>query len=207
MIMVRTLSAITVAMSLSTLSAVAQKSKATAPDYFPLRVGDSWTYRNTSDGSQYSLKVVSEEKQADGSVRYHVEKLAGVKILTWFSKVSGWVLMHLESYPEHEGLQAAYEPARQYLKNPLVTGSNWTWKGKDQTQTDIEETNKVFGFEKVTVPAGKFRAIKVVSQVGGGVQMTKTYWYAEGVGLIKSTTEGRGITYGSELAAYSFKKK
>lgn len=203
----RTFSAIVFAMFLASLGAAAQKSKAPAPDYFPLRVGDSWTYRNTSDGSQFSLKVVSEEKQGDGTIRYQVEKLAGVRILTWFSKVSGWVLMHLESYPEHEGLQAVYEPPKQYLKNPLVASAEWTWKGKDQTLTDVDESNKVLGFEKVSVPAGKFRAMKVVSRVGGGVQMTRTYWYAEGVGLVKSTTEGRGLTYGSELADYSFKKK
>jgi hypothetical protein len=37
--------------------------------------------------------------------------------------------------------------------------------------------------------------------------MTKRYWYAEGVGLVKSTTEAGQINYGSELVDYSFKKK
>jgi hypothetical protein len=36
--------------------------------------------------------------------------------------------------------------------------------------------------------------------------MTRTNWYAEGVGLVKSTTEGGQIKYGSELTDYSFKK-
>jgi hypothetical protein len=58
------------------------------------------------------------------------------------------------------------------------------------------------------VPAGKFRAIKVVSEVSGGaIPMTRTNWYANGVGLVKSATQGGQIKYGSELTDYSFKKK
>ena len=207
MIKTRTFPTIALTILLVTMSAAAQKSKAPVPDYFPLRVGDSWTYRSTSADTEYKLKVLSEEKQGDGTIHYLVEKLAGAKVLTLFSKASGWVLMHSERYPEHEGLEAKYEPARQYLKNPLVAGSQWGWTGKDYTQTEVEEDNQVTGLEDVTVPAGKFRAMKVVSKVAGGTPMTRTYWYADGVGLVKSKTDGGQIKYGFELADYSFKKK
>jgi hypothetical protein len=207
MIKVPALSTIALTILLATMSATAEKSKPAAGDYFPLRVGDSWIYRNTSGDGEYSLKVLSEEKQPDGSARYLVEMRSGVKIHSWYSKNSGWVLMHAERYPEHEGLEAKYEPAKQYLQNPLVAGSKWEWKGKDHTQTERTENNQVAGFETVIVPAGKFRAMKVVSQVGGAATlMTKTCWYADGVGLVKSTTEGGQIKYGWELANYSFKK-
>ena len=50
--------------------------------------------------------------------------------------------------------------------------------------------------------------MKVVTEVSGGaVPMIKTSWYADGVGLVKTTTEGGQIKYGSELTDYSFKKK
>ena len=190
------------------MSAVAQKSESPVADYFPLRVGDSWTYRSTMGSTEYSQKVLSEEKQADGTVRYLVEKVAGAKVETLFSKAGGWVLMHAERYPEHEGLKADYEPAKQYLKNPLVAGSKWDWKGKDITLTEMEEANEVAGPEDVTVPAGKFRAMKVVTKItGASTPMTRTNWYADGVGLVKSTTEAGQINYGWELKDYSFKKK
>jgi len=177
-------------------------------DFFPLRVGDSWTYRHLNGEGQHTLKVLSEEKQADGSIRYVVETQEGLTVHTWFSKANGWVLMHKERYPEHENLLADYEPARQYLQNPLIAGAKWEWNGKDSTLTDVHENNQVIGFEKITVPAGTFRAMKVESKVAGGkARMTRTYWYADGVGLIKSTTEGGQVKYGWELADYSFKKK
>lgn len=197
--------------ALTLLSAVAnvpaQKSKSAAVDYFPLRVDDSWTYRNTSDNSQYTLKVIREEKQEDGSIRFLMEMLAGVKIHRYFSKPAGWVLLHFEQYPEHQGLEAKYEPPKQYLPNPLVAGFKWKWNGKDYTQQEFAEDNQVAGFETVTVPAGKFRAMKVVSRITGASNpMTRTYWYADGVGLIKTTTEAATMKYGSELFDYSFKK-
>jgi hypothetical protein len=183
------------------------KPEKTPADYFPLRVGDSWTYRNSEEGG-YTLKVLSEEPQNDAASRFVVELSSGVKILNIFSKVEGWVLLHAERYPEHEGLEAKYDPPQQYLPNPLAVGQKWEWSGKDPTQVLFNEKNTVAGIEEVKVPAGKFRAVKVISVVSGGaIPKTKTSWYAEGVGLVKSTTEGGQIKYGSELVDYSFKKK
>jgi DUF3108-like len=192
--------------ALTAFGAKPKKPKAT-PDYFPLRVGDSWTYRNIEEGG-YTWKVLSEEPQEGGSVRYVVEVRSGVVIQNVFSKAGGWVLFHAESYPEHEGLKATYEPPKQYLPNPFVAGQKWEWTGKDPAQVEHHESSRVVGFENLTVPAGKFRAIKVVSEVSGGSSpITRTNWYADGVGLVKSTTEGGQIKYGSELADYSFKQK
>jgi hypothetical protein len=207
MIKLRMLPTIVFAILVPTLGAAAQKSKKTVPDYFPLRVGDWWTYRSSSGGTEYSQKVFSEEKQADGTIRYLMEKLAGAKVHMLFSKTGGWVLMHSESYPEHEGLEAKYEPARQYLQDPLVAHSQWGWTGEDYTKTKVTEDNRVVGFEDVAVAAGKFRAMKVVSRIRGGATITRTSWYADGVGLVKSMTDAGQIKYGFELADYSFKKK
>jgi hypothetical protein len=201
------LTGIAFAVVLSSFSVAAKKPKPAAADYFPLRVGDSWTYRNSSGDGQYSLKVLNEEKQADGSSHYEMELLAGVQVHKFFSKPGGWVLLHIERYTEHEGLEAKYEPPKQYLQNPLVPGFKWDWKGQDTAHNEVTESSQVIGFEKVSVPAGKFRAMKVVSKVtGGAAVMTKTYWYADGVGLIKTTTEAGEIKYGSELTDYSFKR-
>lgn len=204
---IRPLTTTVLALWLLTVGAAAEKPAAPAPDFFPLRVGDSWSYRSKDGDTEHTLKVLSEEKQADGTIRYLVEKLAGAKVMMVFSKSGGWVLLHSEQYTEHEGLEVKYEPAKQYLQNPLKAGTKWAWKGKDYTQTDLDENHQVADFEDITVLAGKFRAMKVVSRIVGAALMTRTTWYADGVGLIKSETEGLQIKYGWELADYSFKKK
>jgi hypothetical protein len=202
------LAALTLAALALASGAAAKKPKPAKPesDYFPLRVGDSWTYRNSEAGG-YTIKVLKEEPQPDGGVRYAVELRSEVIIQHAFSKPAGWVLLHAESYPEHEGLPATYEPPKQYLPNPPVAGQKWQWTGKDPTQMEHSEKSQVIGFETITVAAGKFRAMKITSEVtGGSIPMKKTFWYAPGVGLVKTTTEGGTIKYGSELTDYSFKK-
>jgi hypothetical protein len=192
---------------LQSASAKPKPKAGPAADYFPLRVGDSWTYRNTEEGG-YTLKVLSEEPHEGGTVRFVVEMLSGVKVNNTYSKANGWVLFHGETYPEHEGLQATYDPPKQLLPNPLVVGQKWEWTGKDPTQMEHHESHRVVGVETVTVPAGKFRAMKVVSEItGASAPLIRTSWYAEGVGLVKTTNVGGQIKYGSELTDYSFKKE
>jgi hypothetical protein len=68
------------------------------------------------------------------------------------------------------------------LKATLKTGSSW----------DMPEGGKrtVYGPDEITVPAGKFKALRVVWEQRGGTMIS---WYAPGVGEIKRV-EKRGDT-------------
>jgi hypothetical protein len=197
--------------SLLVVAAAAQKPKEPPPDYFPLRVGDSWKYRTTgSDGkqSEFTLKVLSTEKQGDGTDHFLVETFSGFQpIHDWYSKPAGWVLVHRVAYPKNEALKAEYQPTKRYLKNPLSVGASWEWKGKGMMGVEIDESNRVTASELVEVPAGRFQAMKVETTViQGGTPVTKTYWYANWVGLVKSTIESPSFKSTGELLDYSFKK-
>lgn len=186
----------------SSSGAVSSGSK----DYFPLRVGDSWKYRSTTaDGkqSEFSIKVLSEEKEA-GNPLYLVETVSAFQpIHDWYSKPSGWVLMHRQEYVK-TGNKAEYQPTRQFLKNPLTSGDSWQWKGKGMMGLEIDESNAVSGPETVSVPAGKFEAMKVTTNVvQGGAPVIKTYWYAPGVGLVKSMTDTGAVKSTTELLEYT----
>jgi len=55
----------------------------------------------------------------------------------------------------------------------------------------------------VSVAAGKFEAMKVITKVvQGGAPVTKTYWYAPGVGLVKSMTDTGSVKSTTELIAH-----
>jgi len=177
-----------------------------AKDYFPLNVGDSWKYRSTTaDGKQsdFTMKVLNEAKE-NGNTLYMVETVSTFQpIHDWYSKPSGWVLMHRQEYVK-AGQKAEYQPTKQFLKNPLTSGDSWTWKGKGMMGLEIDESNEVSGPETVTVPAGKFEAMKVVTKVvQGGAPVTKTYWYAPGVGMVKSMTDTGAVKSTTELLEHS----
>ncbi len=178
-------------------------------DYFPLRVGDTWKYRSTTaDGkqSEFSIKVLNEEKE-NGNTLYVVETVSTFQpIHDWYSKPSGWVLMHRQEYVK-AGNKAEYDPTKQFLKNPLTSGDSWHWKGKGMMGLEIDESNDVSGPETVSVPAGKFEAMEVMTKVvQGGAPVTKTYWYAPGVGLVKSMTDTGSVKSTTELLEYSGKR-
>jgi hypothetical protein len=178
-------------------------------DYFPLRVGDNWNYKSTTaDGkqSEFSIKVLSEEKE-NGNTLYLVETVSTFQpIHDWYSKPSGSVLLHREEYVK-AGSKAEFIPTRQLLKNPLTSGDSWHWKGKGMMGLEIDESNEVSGPDSVSVPAGKFEAMKVSTKVvQGGAPVTKTYWYAPGVGLVKSMTDTGSVKSTTELQAYNVQK-
>jgi hypothetical protein len=186
------------------------KPKEPPPDYFPLRAGDWWKYKSTagSNSSEFTMKVLAAEKQADGTILYEVETVAGTRpmIRDWYSKPQGWVLVHKQLYLANN-MSANFDPVRQYLKNPLGAGATWGWKGAGMMGVAIDETSKVVGSEEVIVPAGKFQAMKVTTSLTqGGAPVTKTYWYANWIGLVKSMTESGPIKSTTELVDYSFKK-
>ena len=88
----RTFSALLL-LSLAVLTATAQKPQEPPPDYFPLRVADRWKLRSTTaDGkqSEFTIKVLSADKQADGTSLYLVETLTTFQpIHDWYSKPPG----------------------------------------------------------------------------------------------------------------------
>jgi len=72
---------------------------------------------------------------------------------------------------------------------------------------EIEESSRVMGAELVEVPAGKFQAMKVETKIiQGGTPVTKIYWFANWIGMVKSMTDTGSVKSTTELLDYSFKK-
>src|ERR1043166_4050688 len=124
-------------------------------DYFPLPLGAKWKYRSTTnDGkqSEFSMTVLNNEIEG-GEPLYLVETVSTFQAIhDWYSKPNGWVLMIKQEYVK-TGNKAEYQPAKQFLKNPLTSGDSWHWKGKGMMGLEIDESNNVSGPESVSVPA------------------------------------------------------
>jgi len=182
------------------------------PDYFPLRVNDWWKYRWTSGqkSDEYTMKVVKTEETANHEILYVMESKTSTQAFEdWYSKPRGWVEIHKTLY-EKNNMSADFTPVKMYLENPLSVDppSTWEWKGTGMMGVPIEEKNKVTGVETVMVPAGKFSAVRVETDVNqGGTEVKKIEWFANWIGLVKSQTSTNGIDSTMELVDYSFKPK
>lgn len=183
------------------------------PDYFPLRPAYWWSYQSmTQEGksSTFTVKVVSADKQPDGAVFYLLETVSsGLQpFQDIYSKPPGWVMMHHQKFLSNAA-EGDYVPVKQFLRNPLRAGDTWEWSGTGTAMSvQIAETSQVEGPEDVLVPAGKFRAMKVTTQVvQAGAPVTKVYWYAPFIGLVKSSTTSGSVKSQTQLLDYSFKPK
>ena len=179
------------------------------PDYFPLKVGTWWKYRWTSNSKsqEYTLKVLSTEKKGSETLYLMETTMPTQVIRDWYARPSGWVFMHRIAYPK-SSMTADYAPAKKYLQNPPVKGATWEWSGTGMMQVEIKESSAVVGLETVVVPAGKFGAMRVDTHVEqGGATVLKNYWFANWVGMVKSTTSTGGVESTSELIDYSFRRR
>ena len=182
--------------------------------YFPVREGWTWKYQSSLDNSSYTVRI--ESVSASGFIqRQTFENLSFES--RWRCDSKG--LTQLE-YVQPQGLQGVQmnlktrKASGVAIPQVMRVGTTWTYsyevsgEAKQQNLTlqveqSVTASNKVLGQESVTVPAGRFTALKVESILTTKGSMTiagrkmpvnhtvKTFsWYAQGVGLVKSQFEG-----------------
>uniref|UniRef100_B8HM60 DUF3108 domain-containing protein n=1 Tax=Cyanothece sp. (strain PCC 7425 / ATCC 29141) TaxID=395961 RepID=B8HM60_CYAP4 len=201
---------VTVVLLAIALPSLAQSRPTPPPDYYPLPINAWWKYQSTTSAgqkSEFKFEVVKTEKQPDGTTWIQTAVTSGSQFFTWYSKPKGWVLEHKLVYPQ-TNREGVYQPVKKFIQNPMAKGASWSWQGTGIMDVAIEESSTVFGPEQVVVPAGKFSAMKVVTDVSqGGAKMKRTQWFANYVGMVKSETASDSFQSTSELLDYSFRKK
>lgn len=112
----------------------------------------------------------------------------------------------------HAFLDGRYEGRHMPLNFPLQPGKRWTFSygyhPAAGRATQVEQTAEVIGWEYISVPAGGFRALKVVHR--GRYRATEgiytwngnifeTYWYAPEAGRVVKMeyrdTQANGVTW------------
>lgn len=188
-----------------------------------VKVGDSWTYR-PYDANQprgkYTMRVVSAEQ---GVIQAVASWQGGEWNATYTADWNAVKLGKRQSFNPHIGL----------FKFPLQVGETYSagfhsiatiqMHGRTaQMEGRNDLTVKVVGWEEVVVPAGKFRALRIVSE--GSLNRTDTprptmrqlrhlVWYVPEIKRwAKMTIENQplgpgfsGMYSGEELLAYALK--
>lgn len=177
------------------------------PDYFPAPMGAEWHYDMTSDsGISMQIKhvVTAIKKMEKGGYEIEMTSHSPQESKSYYHKVPGWVYI---DKTVGASFTMDYVKDQNYLMNPLAIGKGWNYKGTASGMNVTQEW-KAVGTEEVTVPAGKYKTIKVESTSDMAGNTTKyTFWYADRVGAVKIVTVAGGITSTSVLTKVVFPKK
>ena len=181
-----------------------------------VKVGDRWTYRRT-DYLTNKVSFTYENRVAS----------TGPDEILIVSKRRGWEIetdtYHTSEWNAIAAGGRAFIPHTGYFKFPLKVGASSkaefeTANKGSPARSNVEYAIRVVGWEDITVPAGKFRALKIEGKGGymllhsrGGGWLQIEFWYVPEIKRwVKETyAEGAGqvtlpsITYGDELLEFS----
>jgi hypothetical protein len=144
-----------------------------SPIFFPTTVGAKWVYLG-EDGREEGIEVSSVEKEGGG----WIVSRTGLR---------GNAVVYTKVAVSHAGLK------KDAVDSEGKTVEDWIIKGKgrsgDSWDTPEGGKRKVHDPEVVVVPAGKFTAVRVETELVG---VTTTSWYAAGVGEVKRVVRREG---------------
>jgi len=152
-----------------------------------LSAGQQWTYRRLDVKTRQEVERFSQTLSADESGHWSVF----LDVLS--AQDPARVGSTVESYdPAHQVFtDARLSGTNESLRFPLAMGASWTfnyqlYRGPGLV-VDVKQTATVRGWESLTVPAGRFRALRVeheghYSAHEGSSAMSgrihETFWYA-----------------------------
>jgi hypothetical protein len=140
-----------------------------APDWRP---GDQWVY-GWNSGATSGTKVVEI---------LHVSKINQVPFYTVrVGELDHFYTMelHWAGSMRDNKVESRMKPPQPWFVWPLEVGRRWNHRGTYEGHDGFREQNDVFAVvasEVVEVPAGRFRALKVVRETSG--RDFDEYWYA-----------------------------
>ena len=198
--------------------------------YLPLRSGSSWTYSTTEGTSTWSVgSAAGTADSAQATMAITVPEVAMTThwnctsegIISYdFGNISVAEMGEIVSMdvtdssgvflPAASLLAPGYSWSENYSLAMHVTAEGFSI---DTTMSAAESWTAV-GMETVSVPAGTFEALRVegtenISMSGymgmGGVDTVvhATFWFAEGVGIVRYTSEAEGYSSVAELTSYA----
>jgi len=174
-------------------------------DYFPLQKGCSWLYKARQNMHYYPVKLSVESVQTKGaSSIYTVKRVDGFSdsIITYERNGDSVFLLATKNL-KMPRLSTDFDPKQLVMKQPVTKNGKWSWQGKANLGVTTQEDDTVMDQEIVTVPAGKFKCVKIATTSTKGMLVeTQLRWYADHVGLVKEQRFSQ--EYGNEMVLTKF---
>jgi hypothetical protein len=194
------------------LSATVVASPPDPPNYWPLKLGATWTLQ-TKVGTDTLTQVatVTDVKRDGASTLATLDyKSKGKSLNTEVYRVSASGISRISGGNNNSVMVNPPIPIIQY---PLTAGKSWTWSGEIVTNgKEVKASSKftVSGPEAIKTAAGSFKAMHVTSELvldpsGQKIKMPNHYWFAAGVGLVRQTATIGPTEIAGELTSYKLK--
>ena len=165
------------------------------PDYYPLLPGTEWEYRVGE--SAVTVKVKDYTEKAGVRTGILASEVNGAEVATEAIRVdeTGVYRTHIN------GIKI--EPAVLILKFGIQKETEWASKCQ-VGEHKVDFLFKLDGLEEIEVPAGKYKAVKVIGS--GNIAGTETqteFYFAEGIGIVRLTYSIGGQRTSLNLKKYT----
>ena len=178
-------------------------------DWFPLDVGYWWIYQVGDLDIDMIVKITGKEKigKYDCFVVEMGDTEGNTSSIEYYCKTGDSVLVVGEKDVK-TGKKKIFETPQLYLKIPVKQGMKWTVSKEVTKDGTVREIKEVTGSDSMKIPAGSFKALKVVSikKLSGKTAKNFELWYAPGVGVVKMRLKSNGEDLSMPLKEYSLKK-
>jgi len=180
-----------------------QKDKKTngPPDYYPLQVGNQWSYKVTNNNKVFNqVNRISKTETINNQMLVRLDSPNVVATEHLFQNDKGIYRARVSNFD--------ISPPFLLLPYPAIVGAKWTGEfTADKGKGAHKYAGVIQREESVEVPAGKFTALRTQIEVSeGGRTVRTTYWFVKDVGFVKQTTDTEGVSLVLELEKFEKKK-
>ena len=161
-------------------------------DPFPHALGTRWEYVHDGDATKVWVEEVVEVTEKDGAVTFKVDITpdVGPKRSETYRLKGGELVLTATGNGE-------FDPPMLIAKAGMKAGDEWDTKyafvaPNGRAGQAVEVTLTVGKAEEVATPAGTFTALPIARTTKGPVgNSTTTFYFAEGVGMIRQASPGQ----------------
>ena len=163
--------------------------------YYPVKVGDTWTYKIAGQDQKIQIKISKHEKVGDVTCAVLEVSVGGNVVATEY------VSPQADGVYRLKGMNQDVTPPLRFLKLPPKKGDTWKIDSKVGPLQVKGDCSTEEG--DVTVPAGKYKAMVVKNDLElGGMKVTTTYYFAKDVGMVKQIADINGVNIVLELEKF-----
>ncbi len=182
-------------------------------NYYPLAVGDHWTYEFVPGGKRYDADV-TESKVLNGTTTY---AYAIGDSYSYMAVQPDGIYQFAQGEPQSPTNAIVFDPPQCMYKLPFQVNDTWNTPVLLQPTEPKSDHVQLYGrmesFEDVSVPAGKFKqcARVLIDDPRDSPAEVTELWFAPNVGIVKTLTQltrSDGLpakVYGTELVSYKLK--